>query len=296
MTFKRFEKYLKPKVIAEIWCNHMWNMDIAKELIKLAKEAWADIIKLQKRDNKLLLTEKQYNSPHPVPANSYWKTYWEHREFLELNLSQNKELKEYCEEIWIEFSTSVWELNSAKEIISLNPKMIKVPSACNNNYEMLKELRDNFDWEVQISFWMTTKEEEEKIIDFFEETNQAKDRLVIYACTSGYPVPTKDVALLEINNLYNKFEHRVKQIWFSGHHLGWSLDIAAYALWAQVIERHFTKDKTWKWTDHWASLDPIEMHQLIWELNRAYEALSYKSEEILDIEKVQRKKLKNKKI
>jgi len=59
---------------------------------------------------------------------------------------------------------------------------------------------------------MTTKEEEAKVIDFFEETNQAKDRLVIYACTSGYPVPTKDVALLEINNLYNKFEHRVKQI------------------------------------------------------------------------------------
>lgn len=295
MEFKKFEKYLKPKIIAEIGCNHKWNLEIAKELVKLAKEAGADIVKFQKRDNKKLLTEEQYNTPHPVPANSYWKTYWEHREFLELDLEQNKELKKYCESIWVEYSTSVWEENSAKEIISLNPKMIKVPSACNNNFEMLRILRDEFDWEVQISFWMTTKEEEEKVVEFFEKTNQAKSRLVIYACTSGYPVPTKDVALLELNNLYKNYENRVKQIGFSWHHLGWSIDIAAYTLWAQVIERHFTKDKTWKGTDHWASLNPVELHQMIWELNRVYEALNYKSEDILDIEKVQRNKLKYRK-
>jgi len=87
---------------------------------------------------------------------------------------------------------------------------------------------------------------EEKIIEFFEETNQAKSRLLIYSCTSGYPVAAKDVALLEINRMYEKYSSRVNEIGFSGHHLGVAIDIAAYALGARWIERHFTKDKTWK--------------------------------------------------
>ena len=89
---------------------------------------------------------------------------------------------------------------------------------------------------------------------FFEETNQAKNRLIIYSCTSGYPVPFESVALLEITRLYDKYSNRVKEIGFSGHHLGISIDVSAYTLGARWIERHFTKDRTWKGTDHAASL------------------------------------------
>src|SRR5690606_40150493 len=126
-----------------------------------------------------------------------------------------------------------------------NPKLIKVPSACNNNFEMLAQLRDHYLGEVHLSFGMTTHEEEDKIVAFFEETNQAKERLVIYSCTSGYPVPFEDICLLEILRLKEKFGERVKEIGFSGHHLGIAVDIAAYALGATWIERHFTKDRTW---------------------------------------------------
>ena len=76
-------EYLKPKIIAEIGCNHKGDMDIAYELIRLAKDCNADIAKFQKRNNKELLTEKQYNTPHPNPINSYGNTYGAHREFLE---------------------------------------------------------------------------------------------------------------------------------------------------------------------------------------------------------------------
>lgn len=287
--------YQKPKIIAEIGCNHMGNINIAKELVLLAKDSGADVAKFQTRDNKLLLTEEQYNAPHPNPSNSYGNTYGEHREYLELSLDEIIELKLYCENIGIEYSTSVWEVNSARMISKLNPKFIKVPSACNNNFEMLEVLRDEYGGQVQISFGMTTQKEEEEVIKFFEEKNQAKDRLVIYSCTSGYPVPFEDISLLEIVRMYEKYDRRVAEIGFSGHHLGIAVDIAAYTLGAKWIERHFTKDRTWKGTDHAASLEPEGMKKLIRNLNATFQALTYKEKEILDIEQVQRDKLKNKK-
>lgn len=287
--------YQKPNVIAEIGCNHMGKIEIAKELIDLAEKSGADYVKFQKRNNKELLTKEQYNAPHPNPYNSYGQTYGKHREFLEFNLEQHKELKEYCDEIGITYSTSVWDVTSAKEMITLNPEFLKVPSACNNNFKMLKVLRDEFLGQVQLSIGMTTKDEVENIVKFFEETNQAKSRLLVYSCTSGYPVPARDVALLEINWLYDIYGERVNEIGFSGHHLGIALDVSAYTLGARWIERHFTKDRSWKGTDHSASLEPGGLAKLTRDLNYVYEALNYKSDEILPIESVQREKLKNRK-
>ena len=287
--------YESPKVIAEIGCNHMGSMDIAKELILLAKEAGAEYVKFQKRNNPELLTQEQYDTPHPVPENSYGSTYGEHREFLEFDVNQNRELKEYCDSLGIVYSTSVWDVTSAQEMITFEPEFLKVPSACNNNFDMLKVLRDEFKGQVQLSIGMTTKEEVEEIVSFFEETNQAKSRLLIYSCTSGYPVPAKNVALLEINWLYDNYGDRVNGIGFSGHHLGVALDVSAYTLGAKWIERHFTKDRTWKGTDHSASLEPQGLQKLVRDLNAAHEALHFKDSEILPIEQVQRDKLKNQK-
>lgn len=285
-------KYKKPKVVAEIGCNHKGEMSIAKELIDLSHMAGVDYVKFQKRCPKESLTDIQYNSPHPNPANSYGDTYGAHREALEFTIAEHAELKAYCEKLGVVYSTSVWDVTSAKEIASLKPEFIKVPSACNNHFEMLRVLRDEYQGSVQVSFGMTTHEEAEQLVKFFEETNSAKDRLVIYACTSGYPVPFEDISLLEINQLYKQFGNRVHEIGFSGHHLGIAIDIAAYTLGAVWIERHFTKDRTWKGTDHAASLEPTGLRKLVRDLNATHLALTYKSEEILDIEKVQRDKLK----
>lgn len=290
----------KPVVIAEIGCNHKGDMEIAHKMIKLLgvfktlnPDSAIDIVKFQKRTNKELLTPEEYNAPHPHPENSYGKTYGEHREFLEFNLAQNAILKKWCEEEGLIYSTSTWDLTAAKEIVSLNPIMIKVPSACNCDFDMLAYLRDNYNGEIHLSFGMTTKEEEKKIISFFKEKNRAKD-LVIYACTSGYPVPFEDICLNEITRLKNTYGNDVKAIGFSGHHLGIAVDIAALALGATYFERHFTLDRTWKGTDHAASLEPTGLQKLARDLRNVAKALSYKSEDILDIEKVQRKKLKRK--
>merc|ERR1712151_1486446 len=94
----------EPKIIAEIGCNHRGEIETAKELLTLAKEAGATVGKFQKRCPKELLTPEQYNAPHPNPQNSYGATYGEHREFLELSVDHHKELQEHCNSIGLEYS------------------------------------------------------------------------------------------------------------------------------------------------------------------------------------------------
>jgi N-acetylneuraminate synthase len=285
--------YPVPKVIAEIGCNHKGEIEIAKELLTLAKECGATCGKFQKRTPKELLTPDQYNAAHPNPNNSYGDTYGAHREALELSLEDHRELQEHCKKIGLEYSSSVWDTTAAKEIVSLNPTLIKVGSPSNTHWEMQKVLRDEYDGEVHISTGMSTKEEIEQIVKFWEEGNgRAKERVVLYNCTSGYPVPFPDVCLLDIRLLQEKYQHRVKAIGFSGHHLGVAIDIAAYALGAEWNERHFTKDRTWKGTDHAASLEPSGLKKLVRDLQATYTAMSYKSQDILPLEAEQRAKLK----
>ena len=182
----------------------------------------------------------------------------------------------YCKEIGIEYSTSVWDVTSANEIVSINPKMIKVPSACNNHFEMLN-IEDDYNGDVHISLGMTTPEEVSGIINFFDGDDILKSRVIIYACTSGYPVPFDELCLLEIKKLINDFGNRVKSVGFSGHHLGIAADVAAYALGAEWIERHFTKDRTWKGTDHTASLEPAGLSKLIRDLDAIHKSMSYRA-------------------
>ena len=286
--------YKLPKVIAEIGCNHKGKIELAKELITVAAHSGVKVVKFQKRNNIELLSEEQYNAPHPNPMHSYGDTYGAHREFLEFNINQHKELKEFSESLGLTYSTSVWDVTSASEIVSLNPELIKVPSACNNHFDMLKVLRDDYKGDVHISFGMTTKEEEEQIVSFFEITNQSQ-RLILYSCTSGYPVSFEDVCLIEITRIKKRFKNRVKDIGFSGHHLGIAVDVAAYTLGATWIERHFTLDRTWKGTDHSASLEPTGLRKLSRDLNATYKSLKYKQSDILLIEQEQRNKLKYRK-
>lgn len=281
------DAYSMPSVVAEIGCNHKGDMTIACELIRLAKESGADYAKFQKRHPRELLTDEQYNSPHQVPYNAYGSTYGAHREFLEFDRSQHQELKNYCASIGIAYACSVWDISSANDIISLDPDYIKIPSACNNHEELIELLLKEYTGQVHISLGMTGHEEERLLM---HQLKGHEERIVLYACTSGYPVPFEDVCLLEISRLKKAYPQAT--IGFSGHHLGIAVDIAAYTLGAQWIERHFTKDRTWKGTDHAASLEPPGLSKLIRDLNACYKSLRYKSDDILAIEREQREKLK----
>ena len=280
-----------PKIVSEIGCNHKGSLEIAKEMVKVTAEfVGADYVKFQKRTNKELLSDEEYSTPHPNPKNTYGATYGEHREFLEFSVEQHEELKHFCEKLNIGYATSVWDFTSAKEIAALNPDFIKIPSACNLNFAVIDYLLSDYSGDIHISLGMTNRAEEKRIIERFEDSG-VLDRLVLYACTSGYPVPHQDVCLLEIKRFNQNYKDRVKAIGFSGHHLGIAIDVAAQTLGAEWIERHFTLDRTWKGTDHAASLEPDGFRRLVRDSKAVAESLEEKPQEILEIEKPQRTKL-----
>jgi N-acetylneuraminate synthase len=282
----------EPTLIAEIGCNHKGDLALAKEMVMVAKLfCQVTSVKFQKRNPRELLTPEEYNAPHPEPYHSYGKTYGEHREFLEFNVDQHRELKAYCDEFGVVYSTSVWDMLSTRQMVEINPTQIKVPSAANLRIDILQYLADHFAGEIHISLGMTRREEEDRILKFMEKSGRSRD-VVLYACTSGYPVSFEDVCLLEISRLKAMYGPHVKGIGFSGHHLGFALDPVAYSLGAQYIERHFTLDRTWKGTDNAASLEPDGMRRLARDLKAAAKALTYKETEVLPVEAEQRKKLK----
>ncbi|WP_172300516.1 N-acetylneuraminate synthase family protein [Pseudoruegeria sp. HB172150] len=290
------------QVIAEIGCNHKGDMETAKELIRVAaKICKADIAKFQKRHSRELLTAEEYGRPHPVAANAYGPTYGAHREFLEFDAEQHRELIEECKINGIRYSTSVWDMTSAREMAALNPPLLKIPSATNQHFDLQGWLCEHFAGEIHVSTGMSTGQEIRQLVDFYEDRGRAGD-LVVYSCTSGYPVAFAEICLFEIARLMDLYGGRVKGIGFSGHHLGIAADIAALTV-GKVkeaegrgrfthIERHFTLDRTWKGTDHAASLEPDGLRRLCRDLRHVGQALAEKGQEILPVEQVQRDKLK----
>ena len=281
-----------PKVVAEIGCNHKGDMAIAREMIGIATTfARCDYVKFQKRSNRELLTPEEFAAPHPNPINAYGASYGEHREFLEFDLDQHRQLRQWCAEFSVGYTCSTWDITSAREIVSLEPDYIKIPSACNLDHEMLNYLASEYSGDIHIALGMTTPAEVDEIVQLLHD-RQVTDRVVLYACTSGYPVPFDELCLLEIDEITRRYGSQIRAVGFSGHHLGIAADIAAYTLGASWIERHFSLDRTWKGTDHSASLEPDGLRRLVRDLHAVERALTRKEKHLLDIEIPQRNKLK----
>lgn len=279
-------------VVAEVGCNHQGKLELAREMIQVAAFfCKVDVIKFQKRTVRELLTPEEYARPHPVPEYSFGETYGRHRDALEFSVDQHRQLKQWCEESGVQYSTSVWDLTAAKEIAALQPKFLKIPSASNLDFNLLGWLCDHYAGELHVSLGMTERKEEDAIVRFLDDRKRLAET-VLYACTSGYPVPFEDVCVLEVTRLQHTYGSKTLGIGFSGHHLGIAADIAALTLGARYFERHFTLDRTLKGTDHAASLEPDGMRKLARDLRNVSKTLRFKESELLPIEISQREKLK----
>jgi len=291
--------YRKPIVVAEIGNTHIGSLERAKKLAAMAAECGADYLKTQKRSPTESVPKDLQNKPHPNPYYSYGDTYLEHRNNLELNIEEHAVLKEYCVSLGIGYSSSVWDLTSAKEIISLEPDYIKIPSACNLNWDLLKYVYGKYDGMVHISLGMITQDEKQSLIDkiynyFF--------RTVLYHCVSSYPCEFSDLCLLEIKKMHEKYQNRenydtgeldptiLNGIGFSNHARGIHTDVCAYTLGSQWIERHFIDDRTFRHSDSSSSLEMQGLSKLVRNLNNVYLSLTYK-ENLSEDERKQRKKL-----
>jgi sialic acid synthase len=282
----------RPVLIAEIGCNHKGEISIAEEMVEtVARFCKADAVKFQKRHPRELLTEDEFRSPHPNPMHAYGDTYGAHREALELDIAQHEKLKDLCDRLGLLYGASVWDVTSAKEIAGVGAAIVKIPSASNTHWPLLETVCAEHAGEIHISLGMTTRAEEAALVAFLVEAGRAADT-ILYSCTSGYPVAFDDLCLLEITRLRETYDGVVRSIGFSGHHLGIAADIAAVTLGASHVERHFTLDRTWKGTDHSASLEPDGLRRLARDIAAVAKALTLKDQEILPIEEPQRDKLK----
>ncbi len=276
------------KVIAEIGCVHLGQMDRAKMMINLAHYTGADYAKFQKRNPVECIPKDIQDKPHPNQKFAYGDTYLKHREALEFNIEQHVELKSCCASVGIGYAVSVWDVTSAREMASLNPDYIKVPSACNANWDMLDILFKNYGGLVHISTGMTSQEELESLKEYLD-TADPGNRAVIYHCTSEYPCPHNHLYLNEI--LRHRETFKPRHIGFSNHGYGIAMDLLAFMLGAWWIERHFVDDRTLNHTDAAASLEPDGMRKLCRDLKAADLALQYK-EEMSEDEISHRRKLK----
>lgn len=281
--------YKPCKIIAEIGNTHIADMKRAKSLIRLAKLAGADYVKFQKRNPLESVPKSIQNKPHPNSRFSYGDTYLEHRIALELNIGQHSVLKQYCEDIEIGYSTSVWDLTSADEVISLNPDFIKVPSACNGDIKLLKKLIHDYSGKIHVSLGMVSREERISIFKFFQDEEVDPKRMVLYHCTGEYPCPFENLYLNDLKII--KFGLDDGEIGFSNHGYGIAADIAAYTLGATWIERHFIDDRTFRHSDATASLEPDGLRRLCRDLKAVHKALKFKTG-LSEAEKEQRNKLR----
>lgn len=270
-------------VIAELCCNHMGDMNIAKKMILSAKEANATYAKFQKWSAKDALSESHYNAPHPNPMHSFGEPYGKHRENLEFSISQHIELKSYCEEIGLKYSTSVFDSISAAEVIQINPEYIKIPSQKNLKLDMYDIICSEYEGDIHISSGMTTNDQVDILLNEIAKRTSLK-RVVLYSTTSNYPCSYEDLHLLRISDFISKYSAELKAFGFSGHHNGIAADVAAVTLGAEYVERHFTLDRTWKGTDHAASLEPHGLTKLVRDLNLVKSALTQRPNKILDVE------------
>ena len=253
-------------VIAEIGNNHQGDLQKAKEMFKAAKECGVNAVKLQKRDNKSLLTRAAYNKPYEN-ENSFGATYGEHREALEFGRTEYVELKKYAAELGLTMFSTAFDMNSADFLAELDMPLYKVASGDLKNTPLLKHIA-KIGKPMIISTGGGTMEDVQRAYDAIMPINS---QLCILQCTASYPAEPEDLNLRVITTYRERFPDVI--IGLSDHENGIAMALAAYVLGSRMVEQHFTLNHTWKGTDHAFSLEPIGMRKLVRDLRRVRIAL-----------------------
>ena len=265
-------------IIAEIGHNHQGSLEIAFEMFNQAKLAGADAVKLQKRDNKNLYTKSFFNEKYDH-ENSYGKTYGEHREFLEFDAIQYKELIEYAKEIEIDFFATPFDFTSVEFLEKLNMPAYKIASADLTNTPLQKEIAKT---NKQI-FLSTGGGSLEDVKRAKENIFSINKNLAILHCTASYPAKVEEMNLSVLNTYSKEFPNIT--LGLSDHENGIDAGPIAYMLGARVFEKHFTLDRAKKGTDHSFSLEPQGLTKFVRNIHRIKKMLGSSRKQLLESEK-----------
>jgi N,N'-diacetyllegionaminate synthase len=244
-------------IIAEAGVNHNGSIDLAKKLIDKASDAGADAIKFQSFKAEKLVTKSAKKAEYQEDTTGKEENQFQMIKRLELDYQKHEELINYCKCKDIMFLSSPFDLESIDLLNSLGIEIFKIPSGEITNLPYLRKI-GLLKKKVILSTGMSTLGDIEKALEILK-TSGTTDITVLH-CNTEYPTPIGDVNLNAMNTIKNAFK---VEIGYSDHTLGIEVPIAAVALGASIIEKHFTLDKTMEGPDHKASLEPDELKEMI---------------------------------
>lgn len=257
----------KTFIIAEAGVNHNGDINLAYKLIDAAKEAGADAVKFQTFKSERIISKKAEMADYQKKNTGKNESQIEMIKKLELSYSDFSDLKKYCDEKDIMFLSTAFDSESIDFIDNLVP-MFKVPSGEINNFPYLEKIAQK-NKPIIVSTGMSNLSDIEKALKTIKNINENIDITVLH-CTTNYPCPYNEVNLKAMNTIKNAFKVKVG---YSDHTLGVEIPVAAVALGAEVIEKHFTLDKTLQGPDHKASLEPDELKDMIAKIRNIESAL-----------------------
>lgn len=255
-------------IIAEAGVNHNGSMEMAKQLIDAAAIAGVDYVKFQTFKAEKLVTkdakQAEYQQRNAADDSQYAML-----KKLELNEAQHEELIAYCKERGVKFLSTAFDMESVKYLHSLNLGLWKIPSGEITNYPYLKAIAQ-YGEPVILSTGMCEMEDVQNAVEVLCKYGLKKEQITVLHCNTEYPTPMHDVNLRAMQEIKDTIEVKVG---YSDHTQGIEVPIAAVALGAEVIEKHFTLDRTLPGPDHKASLEPNELKAMVDSIRNIEQAL-----------------------
>jgi len=277
----------KTLIIAEAGVNHNGDIEIAKRLIDAASNAGVDYVKFQTFKANKIVTKNAKRANYQDANTKNLDSQYDMLKKLELDEDTHHSLIKYCNEKSVKFLSTAFDLDSLEFLYNLGIRLAKVPSGEITNYPYLKKVAQLFP-EVILSTGMSTMDDINKAVGVLLKFGINKDNLTILHCNTEYPTPMSDVNLKGMLHIQNEFGVKVG---YSDHTLGIEVPIAAVALGAIVIEKHFTLDRNLPGPDHKASLEPNELKLMVKSIRNIEKAISGSK-----IKEPSKSELKNKQI
>lgn len=246
-------------IIAEAGVNHNGSIELAKKLVDVAADAGVDYVKFQTFKAEKIASSKAKKAEYQDRNTDGDDSQLKMLQKLELSESDHGVLLEYCHKKNIQFLSTPFDLESIDLLKSLNITLGKIPSGEITNFPYLKKMGKSFSHLV-MSTGMSDMKEIEDAVKAIEDAGFDRKNLTMLHCNSEYPTPFEDVNLRAMNTIAEKFD---VPIGYSDHTTGIEIPVAAVALGAVLIEKHFTLDRNMDGPDHKASLEPAELKEMV---------------------------------
>jgi N,N'-diacetyllegionaminate synthase len=256
-------------IIAEAGVNHNGSVEIAKELIDAAAEAGADAVKFQTFRAEKIVSKWAEKADYQKKTTDKEESQFDMIKRLELSADAHRELIEYCRDRRIEFLSSPFDLESIDLLHSLGLKIFKVPSGEITNLPYLRKI-GSLKKRIILSTGMCNLGEIEDALDILISAGTKREEITVLHCNTEYPTPVEDVNLSAMLTIKEALK---VDVGYSDHTLGIEIAISAVALGATVIEKHFTLRKDMEGPDHKASLEPVELKEMVKAIRNVEKAL-----------------------